>query len=148
MPIFPILFFLARRGSRKAIFKARASFSAAFKGNAFFRKAIFSRNADFSEANFLRNVDFREAIFKRNAWFSEATFTKTVGFVETHFKGFTSFDECTFKGDTSYRATQVSKTFSLNEAKFVNVPNFTQAWFEEAPRLDNVNIEPQRGWRL
>ena len=59
---------------------------------------------------------------------------------------FTSFDHCRFEEHASYHAIQVSKSFSLTQAWFGQVPDFTHARFAESPELYAIHIEPQRGW--
>lgn len=66
--------------------------------------------------------------------------------MQTDFTGFTSFDHCRFEEYANYRAIQVSRSFSLTQTRFKQLPDFIQARFEESPELDAIHIEPQRGW--
>ena len=67
-------------------------------------------------------------------------------FIQTDFIGVTSFIRCRFEEYACYRAAQVSRGFSLTQAWFKQVPDFTQARFAESPELDAIHIAPQRGW--
>ncbi len=135
-------------GFIKAAFSGTAGFSnATFSGDVRFGKATFSGLAWFREAKFKGNALFYEAKFKGNAWFDqEVTFSESAMFLQASFAGFTSFNDCLFKGGTTYRATQVSKTFLLDQARFKQVPDFIQTHFAEVPRLDNFHIKPRRFW--
>jgi hypothetical protein len=48
----------------------------------------------------------------------------------------------TFEKEANFTAMRGGISFSLAEAQFCMVPNFIQANFSEAPRLDNLHIEP------
>ena len=131
----------------EAAFSGDADFSeAAFSGDAWFQKAILSGNAEFREAAFSEYAGFRETAFKSYTEFHEANFSKMANFIQTDFTGVTSFVRCRFEEYADYRAAQVSRGFSLTQAWFGQVPNFTQARFAESPELDAIHIEPQRGW--
>ena len=134
---------------REAAFSGNTDFrEAAFKGNAGFHKAAFSDNAWFDAAVFKGDAGFREAAFNGYSEFHAANFSKTASFMQTDFTGFTSFDHCRFEDYADYRAAQAfkGKGFSLIQTRFRQVPNFTQARFEESPELDAIHIEPRRGW--
>jgi hypothetical protein len=51
------------------------------------------------------------------------------------------FDDASFEGEANFNAVWGRRTFSLARARFKGVPDFIQAHFEEAPRLDNVVVE-------
>ena len=46
-------------------------------------------------------------------------------------------------GEAEFIAASGKRTFSMSGAKFEGVPNFIQAHFDEAPRLDNVVVNGQ-----
>ena len=58
------------------------------------------------------------------------------------FRGATDYDHATFKGPASFKACQGKEgsSFSLADAVFLQVPDFIQASFQKAPRLDNVRV--------
>ena len=139
--------FSGNAGFMKTAFNGHARFiKAAFSGDAGFNGAAFKGDAGFNEAAFKGDAGFNEAAFKGYVGFSEAKFSKTASFVQTNFTGFTSFDHCRFEGYASYRAIQVSRSFSLTQAWFGQVPDFTQARFAESPELYAIHIETRRGW--
>ena len=128
-------------------FNSVADFSGfVFPGPALFREAAFSGKAEFRAAAFSGKAEFRAAAFSSNAEFSEANFSKIASFVQTDFTGFTSFDRCRFEECANYHAIKVSRSFSLSQAWFRQVPDFTQARFAESLKLYATHIEPQRVW--
>ncbi len=127
--------------------------SAAFSGDAYFRSAAFSGAATFQSAAFSGAADFRSAAFSGAADFRGQTFTKDVffngakfgsagsaGFGLATFERVAQFDKASFEGETDFRAVWGKRTFSLSCARFAGVPDFIQAHFEEAPRLDDVEV--------
>jgi hypothetical protein len=134
-------------GFGEATFSGDAWFrEATFSGDAGFRKATFSGGAGFREATFSGDAEFREATFSGIAEFREATFSGIAWFLQAVFKGFTSFDRAEFEHRANFWAIEAKTVFSLGGACFRAVPNFIQAHFAEAPRLDDCRIEPQGFW--
>ena len=145
-------------GFDRAVFIDHAGFSGAtFKGNARFGMAIFQRAAKFDEATLKGRTWFRGATFEDIArftgahfegsvWFREATFRGDARFDLVTFDGFTNFREADFIGSASFTAAVGQSAFSLEGACFAVVPDFTQARFSEAPRLDLVRIGPWGPW--
>ena len=118
---------------QEVAFEGAAIFlGATFKGDAMFKGATFKGPAEFQEAAFRGVTTFREAAFERVALFGEATFEHV-----------TSFAGATFHAKSDFRAIQGSSVFTMAGAEFLEVPDFQQATFVEAPRLDNVKIGPQ-----
>jgi hypothetical protein len=100
--------------------------------------------ADFS-AHLLRdNVDFKDFLFPGDAWFGSATFSGDARFDGATFKGRTLFDTAKFEKEANFNAMRGGASFSLAEFRFCGVPNFIEANLNEAPRLDNLHIEPAR----
>jgi hypothetical protein len=161
--IFPamVTFFRAR-------LSGETSFSrAVFHGHAGFAGTEFSEKADFAEAEFKDYANFAGARFAAYANFSGARFRKGANFYNGRFLFTTSFDGvrfceeatfwlCTFEGLATYRGTHFSRdaiffgaragAFDLNAARFDRVPDFTQARFDEAPRLDVAEIKLPSLW--
>ncbi len=50
-----------------------------------------------------------------------------------------------FEGSANFNAIRGERAFDLANARFEQVPDFIQANFKEAPRLDNVLVT---GWRV
>ncbi|HFB2048917.1 MAG: pentapeptide repeat-containing protein [Hyphomicrobiaceae bacterium] len=141
---------------RTATFKGSASFrSASFSGSASFRSTGFSGDTYFRSATFCREADFKSAKFEGDAWFNRASadrdltvFEKRVNFDQATFNEYVTFEETQFKDLASFAAIHASRGFTLANAKFWRAPDFIQAHFEEAPRLDNVHVEPEgANWR-
>jgi hypothetical protein len=71
------------------------------------------------------------------------------------FEGVANFNEAEFTGEAVFNAVSGRRVFTMAGARFERVPDFIQAHFAEAPRLDNVKvkgrmlvaqeIEPERG---
>lgn len=137
-----------------------------FRGLAFFIRASFEGRAYFNDATFKHAARFEKASFAKTAWFDRVTFTISPFFNEATFADYTTFDraiflggawfqqavfegratfnDTSFKGATSFSAIDAKSAFSLARATFLAVPDFIQAHFGEAPRLDNCHIRPQR----
>ncbi|MEJ2125313.1 MAG: hypothetical protein P8Y47_11050, partial [Alphaproteobacteria bacterium] len=56
------------------------------------------------------------------------------------FYRFSSFDNAHFLSSANFGAIRGERGFSLANATFEHVPDFIQAHFEEAPRLDNIHV--------
>ena len=147
-----------------ATFKGAASFGrATLSGVALFDSATFSGDALFDSATFSGDALFDSATFKGAAWFASATFSGAASFRGRTFPGdvffnaarfgpgeadfslvtferVAQFDGATFTGEADFNAVSGKRTFSMSGAQFEGVPNFIQAHFEEAPRLDNVVV--------
>ncbi|MEN2494125.1 MAG: hypothetical protein TECD_00016 [Hyphomicrobiaceae bacterium hypho_1] len=141
---------------RTVVFSSSASFrSAAFSGSASFRSATFKGDTYFRSAKFSREADFKSAKFEGDAWFNRASadrdltvFEKRVTFDQATFHEYVTFEETHFKDLASFAAIHASRGFTLAGAKFWRAPDFIQAHFEEAPRLDNLYVEPEgANWR-
>lgn len=132
-------------------------YEATFKGEAMFREATFKRDAGFHKAAFEHEASLQRAMFWGDAGFSEATFQRGAEFSKANFKGDARFEQVAFKKaslfddvvfdkEANFHAIQGASAFSLADATFRTVPDFIQAHFEEAPRLDNTYIETQDSW--
>ena len=109
-----------------------------------FRRAVFEGNTDFTEATFNGSALFDWATFKGRAMFYRTTYKRSVQFNDVAFEGDTSFDGATFHKKAYFNAAQVKSFFRMAGANFLEVPDFDQATFVQAPPLDNVKISPQR----
>ena len=136
-----------------ATFSGHAGFdSATFSGVAWFASATFSGHAGFGRATFSGHAQFDSATFSGIAWFESATFSSAAQFDRAtfsgdaqfglaSFEGNTSFNGAEFAGEAAFGAIEASRAFNLADARFeTRVPDFIQAHFKEAPRLDNVSV--------
>ena len=105
---------------------------ARFRAKAEFRWARFDALAEFGGAQLHGNVDFTGARFRQEAIFQLVVFKMSAKFVNIH-----------FEGPANFNAIRGERAFDLADAVFDVVPDFIQAHFEEAPRLDNVRVEPR-----
>jgi Pentapeptide repeats (9 copies) len=147
--------FSDRADFESAAFSGEAIFeSAAFSDTAFFQSVAFSGEASFKSASFsglavFRSVSFsgpasfRGQTFKNDIFFNGAKFRseRKIDFGLATFERVAQFDGALFEGETDFSAVWGQRTFSLAGARFEGVPDFIQAHFEEAPRLDNVEVE-------
>ena len=146
-----------------AAFTGAAHFNGAtFTSFAWFTSATFTRNAQFEDTNFIYEARFESATFWGDAWFTDtvftgaarfagATFTSNAFFLGTQFKKsanfelagfkqFASFASSRFESEASFNAIRGERSFDMADARFEAVPEFIQAHFEEAPRLDNLKV--------
>ena len=114
--------------------------STRFSGDAWFASARFSGRAWFDNARFSGYAWFASARFSGRASFGSARFSGYASFTRAKFEGFAGFDSARFDGPASFNAVRGDRAFSLADATFEQVPDFIQAHFEEAPRLDNVTV--------
>ena len=113
---------------------------AAITGIASFESAIFSGMTSFVGATFKSDALFDSVAFERNIFFYGARFFRKAGFSLVNFERVAGFEGVQFYGDANFSAIRGARAFSLANAKFQNVPDFIQAHFEEAPRLDNMRV--------
>ena len=151
-------------------FESRATFNeASFDQDAWFDSVEFNHIVLFSEAKFKHKTWFSGAKFKDESWFIETSFNGTTSFVAATFNGNASFLLSTFSGDVDFSQSTFengakftgvnchldvdfsgTKSRSLFRiyAKFIRVPNFSQASFIEPPPLHNIRIEPSHSRSL
>ena len=141
-----------------ATFRDRADFDGAtFRGRADFDGATFRDTAGFGGATFRDWADFDGATFRGTAWFvgatfrdwadfDDATFRGTAGFGQAIFQRFTNFRNSRFEAEADFTAIDVASAFTLVGATFLQVPDFNQAHFAEAPRLDSLRIATGGFW--
>ncbi len=106
---------------------------ATFTGAARFNGATFKTSARFSNTTFVGAVRFEGTNFFGDAWFTPAIF-----------ESFSDFRNVRFRHVADFSAINGKSTFLLTDIFFFELPNFVQAHFEEAPRLDNLRIEPRK----
>ncbi len=150
---------------KTATFSGNANFYSATFSDAYFANATFSGNADFKEATFSGDAYFENTTFSGDAYFDGTTFSSIVTFcgqtftTDIFFNGakfepssyanfslatferVVQFEDASFEGVADFNAVWCKRTFSMARARFKGVPDFIQAHFEEAPRLDNVVVE-------
>ena len=126
-------------------FKEKASFLwARFQDTSYFTGAKFQFAADFGDAAFLDIVDFEEARFLSDAAFNGGRFKGEAVFRLVDFLGRAHFAHTRFSGPADFEAMHSKRSFDLDGAVFVHeVPNFNQAHFSEAPRLDQIAVRPR-----
>lgn len=140
----------------KAIFKNYAFFdnttfhgkidfqNANFNSTASFLKTVFDGPALFNDCNFEGPASFHRCSFNENIWFLKTTFYEKADFELAQFYKKVSFRRANFLKASSFEAIHAEGFFSLERATFQNqVPNFNQAHFVEAPRLDNIELEDE-----
>ncbi len=128
----------------QATFKSNAMFtSVAFYGAAEFRGATFKGAAAFGRARFEGEAVFEEVPFEGTALFWEVIFEGTARFGLSTFEHSTSFYGAKFRAEANFKAVQGNSVFTMADVEFIEVPDFQQATFVQAPRLDNVKIGPQ-----
>ena len=132
---------------------------ASFVGTAWFGQASFGGDVGFTAVKFGGDAWFGEASFGGTAWFGEASFGGDAGFTAVKFGGdalffqasfesYTSFERAQFDGPSNFGAIEIKRSLTLKDATFKQVPDFIQANFAQAPRLDDLSIEPQSLQRL
>ena len=130
---------------RTAKFEGTTIFTEAkFKSKADFRFVEFRKFAYFRSARFEGEAEFSETIFEDTVIFTISRFDLEVKFFEAEFRAFASFERARFYGPVDFKAARSSSAFDLTDASFLDVPDFNQMSFLEAPRLDALNIRPQR----
>lgn len=140
-PSFSNLVFPGRTFFDHAKFLKQAKFDrSTFKDRVYFDDAVFEKDLSLNDTHFYRNASFANATFRKMANFEQTHFHEDANFVNTSFEQFTSFRHSVFKAETSFRACVVKGSFSLGRVTFYEVPNFTQAHFDEAPLLDEIAI--------
>ena len=65
---------------------------------------------------------------------------KQSGFCSGDFERVAQFNGTMFSGEADFNAVLGRRAFSMSAAVFAAVPDFIQAHFEEAPRLDNLEV--------
>ena len=124
-----------------------------FKKNSVFAKTRFSCDAKFAfvkfrgdavfvESTFFGDVRFTRAQFYNDAIFTKAKFTAYVEFNQAIFESNTKFLGAIFEKDSAFVAIKGVSFFTIEQAEFYAVPDFSQASFAEAPRLDNSYFHP------
>jgi Pentapeptide repeats (9 copies) len=124
-----------------ATFKGEASFdSATFKGNTSFGSATFKGDASFDSATFKGEASFDCTTFKGNLFFRQTLFKQAATFALSSFNQHASFASSRFEAEASFNAIRGERGFDMADAVFEAVPDFIQAHFEEAPRLDDMKV--------
>jgi hypothetical protein len=108
-----------------------------FAGQAGFESAKFGDSAWFANAVFTGEASFIGSVFETNVLFYETTFEDDVRFNQAIFKGHTGFTGSIFRKSSCFSAVRGQSFFTLKRTAFFFVPDFEQAHFAEAPRLDD-----------
>ena len=137
--------FTAPARFREATFTDNVWFDGSiFRDYAWFEGATFAGEAGFVGATFTGSARFDGATFTGKARFGKATFTGEALFLQAIFGGYAAFENAKFERSANFRAFEAKRMFSLDGATFLAVPDFIQAHFAEAPRLDDSRIEPPK----
>jgi hypothetical protein len=137
--------FSGAAGFHRATFSGDARFNrTTFSGDARLEGATFSGYAGFIGATFSDNAGFAGATFSGDARFNVATFSGRAAFTHSTFEGFTTYADANFGESADFSAIRSERAFSLANATFAGVPDFIQAHFAEAPRLDNMHFRRRR----
>lgn len=141
--------------------------NARFRNSASFGEAIFVKGARFSSATFEGAANFVETHFEENVYFRRTVFLATANFSGTEFQnalfqlanfehsefagaarferarfgGLANFRNSHFQEAANFNAIRAESSFDMAGATFYcDVPNFIQAHFPEAPRLDHIHV--------
>lgn len=145
---------------KKAIFKSSAYFDhsefnssawfskVVFEGETYFYKCKFNDFAYFDSTKFEYDTFFNNVSFNSDNSFKKVEFFGEVTFKSAHFKENAEFDQSKFYSKIDFVGIHCEKGFSLENVEFLidpylettPPPNFIQANFKEAPRLDNIEI--------
>ena len=155
--------FQQRTYFRNCRFVGDARFSLTrFKGPTYFSGCVFEREARFGGAQFENSAVFLNAIFEscarfygaslRYAVFELAIFKGLALFEGTIFNFFATFLRARFEGGPAlFLGVNSQAVISFDKTYFEKVPDFSQAIFAAAPRLDDITIghraEAQTFWR-
>ncbi len=120
------------------------------RNGAWFQEAQFhGGDVSFKSVNFEGHVSFSGAQFgalqgsvQGNADFQESSFKQGADYTRCQINHPISFAKASFEGAASFEGTQSNVGFTLSEAQFNRVPDFTQSVFHPVPRLDNVKVRP------
>ena len=111
-----------------------------FPAFASFGSATFTGDASFASATFTGDASFESATFKKDVFCQEARFSSPASFALCNFWRHATFAASRFEADASFEAIRGERGFNMAGAVFEVVPDFIQAHFEEAPRLDNLQV--------
>ncbi len=123
-------------------FKRTSFFSGStFKSETYFNETLFVGHTVFENCIFNEFTFFEKSIFSKSVVFNNSKFEYIVSFNAVKFEGISSYYNATITGKASFEAVFAESAFTLEKALFKNeLPNFIQANFKEAPRLDNIEI--------
>ncbi len=119
------------------------------------RTMIQNPEVSFSGVRFDKGAKFTKAHFHSRTSFDRAVFNDLTDFSASVFEGKTTFTGAKCQGQADFRAIKSTSVFLFDDlgpasqdrdsgvAEFSTVPDFQQATFVEAPRLDTAKIEPQ-----
>jgi uncharacterized protein YjbI with pentapeptide repeats len=114
-----------------------------------FNEAIFRRDTYFLNSLFKIDTNFTDTRFHESVNFTKAEFYNTVNFQEASFLGFTKFRDTYFEKEAIFEAILSPRGFDLTKATFKILPDFVQAHFAEAPRLDGVKHgDLEKNWQI
>jgi hypothetical protein len=121
------------------IFKQGVEFGRArFHLDAIFDWSVFSRAAGFSDVIFFDIARFDQCVFEGTAWFHRTEFRGEVWMGQVKFRGYTDFNRAKFDQRCSFRGSESEGSFILDATEFKALPEFTQATFQGAPRIDDI----------
>ena len=81
-----------------------------------------------------------KALLSPEVVFSAGHFSSVTQILFSLVSGSTQPERCSFAAVTGFEAIRSDRGFNMAGTEFATVPNFIQAHFEEAPRLDNLRV--------
>ena len=156
---FATVAFAGRVIFNNATFTHASFWSTAFARDANFKHAVFAGNASFSNVAFTGTANFENVTLEGTTYFDCTTFSGNVFFNKAKFgartdfrlatlKQAVQFDDAVFEGEADFNGVRSERAFSMAGTTFKMVPDFIQAHFEEAPRLDNMQVARPLGLDL
>lgn len=107
-----------------------------------FSNSKFHGDVNFQFIETKNLIEFKNSLFEKNNHFNNSIFYDYVDFSNSLFKSMTNLANCKFYKTLDNSYIQSENAYTLENAFFKNnLPNFIQANFTEAPRLDNIKIE-------
>ena len=107
-----------------------------------FKYTKFREGAWFVGTEFVGSADFGGSEISGSISFDKVAFCEDAIFRLIHFKNDASFRDTKFAGDADFSAIQVDTAFLMDGVEFSKVPDFWQATFVQAPRLNNIDFGP------
>lgn len=111
-----------------------------FGGPSIFRSARFAQGASFDASRFLSGADFTGVSLGGVSSFKDSRFEGDALFHGAQCEGSVSLAGARFAANADFSAWQSKAAFVLADASFAAVPNFLEASFAGAPRLDGLAV--------
>ncbi|EME55724.1 pentapeptide repeat-containing protein [Amycolatopsis decaplanina] len=102
-----------------------------FRGETFFRRAVFEKSARFSPAGG----------FSHNVWFDDAEFLGLAGFEGLEFRGYTSFADAKFGEDVIFGGSEFHDVARFDKVRFGGRARFQEVRFDGDTCFDGAEFE-------